>query len=213
VARVAVADVADRDALHGAIRELDERLGPIDLMIANAGVGFETPADRFDALDFERILRVNLLGAAYAFEAVLPDMIARSDGHLVGVSSLAAYRGLPGSSAYCASKAALSTLLESLRVDLRGRGVAVTTVHPGFVETAMTENAAHPRPFLMDADRAAGIIAKGIRSQRREINFPIPMAALMGLASLMPGLVYDRLVGRAVPDRDHATHSPPGPAG
>jgi short-subunit dehydrogenase len=203
VARYAAADVSDREALRGAIRELDERLGPVDLMIANAGIGFETPADGFDAIAFERILRVNVMGAAYAFEAVLPEMIARGEGHLVGVSSLAGYRGLPGTAGYCASKAALSTLLESLRVELRGRGIAVTTVHPGFVATAMTENAAHPRPFLMDADRAARIILRGIRARRREVNFPLSMAALMRLVRAMPGVIYDRAVGRAVPDRDH----------
>ncbi len=142
------------------------------------------------------MVRVNLIGAAYAIEAVLPEMLRRGRGHLVGVSSLAAYRGLPGSSGYCATKAGLSALLEALRPELKPRGIAVTTVHPGFVRTPMTAGAKHPQPFLMDVEPAARIIVRGIEAGRRRIDFPMPMVALMTLVRLMPGPIYDRVIGR-----------------
>src|SRR5262249_22248369 len=132
-AEVASADAADRSATHAALATLADRLRPIDLLVANAGLGLRPPADRFSADEFERLVRVNLLGASYAIEAVLPGMIERGDGHLVGISSLAARRGMPGAAGYCATKAGLSTLLEGLRVDLRRRGVPATTVHPRYL--------------------------------------------------------------------------------
>src|SRR5690606_29984482 len=107
---VAVADAADRDATHAAIERLAAELGPVDLLIANAGFALRTPAAGFSASALEAMVRVNLLGAAFAIEAILPAMLARGRGHLVGISSLASYRGLPGPAGYCATKAALSTL-------------------------------------------------------------------------------------------------------
>jgi short-subunit dehydrogenase len=201
---VATADVAEPSQVREAIAALADRLGPIDLLVANAGVGFETPARAFVAADFERLVRVNLLGASYAFEAVLPAMLARGRGHLVGISSLAAYRGLPGSAGYSATKAGLSALLEGFRVELRPRGIAVTTVHPGYVRTPMTEGAGHPLPFAMDVGPASRIILRGIAARRREVNFPWPMAAFLGLVRHWPNGLYDRvaaaLEARARPD-------------
>ena len=109
---------------------------------------------------------------------------------------LAAYRGLPGSSGYCATKAGLSALLEALRPELKPRGITVTTVHPGFVRTPMTAGQRHPQPFLMDVEPAARIIVRGIEARRRRIDFPMPMVALMTMVRLMPGSVYDRVIGR-----------------
>ena len=195
-AAVATADAADPGATRAALARLAGELGPVDLLIANAGLGLSTPAEGFSAEVVERMVRVNLIGASYAIEAVLPEMLRRGRGHLVGVSSLAAYRGLPGSSGYCASKAGLSALLEALRPELKPRGIAVTTVHPGFVRTPMTAGQKNPQPFLMDADPAARVIVRGIEAGRRRIDFPMPMVALMTLVRLMPGPIYDRVIGR-----------------
>src|SRR5262249_43964114 len=126
------ADVGDRTAVGDAIRSLEASLGPIDLLIANAGVGLPTGAIAMNVPDVETMMRVNFLGCVYAFEAVLPGMVSRGRGHIVGISSLAAYKGLPGSAGYCASKAALNAYLEGLRIELRAKGVAVTAVCPGF---------------------------------------------------------------------------------
>jgi short-subunit dehydrogenase len=208
-AAVAAADAADREATRAAITRLGESLGPIDLLIANAGVGEECTAERFSAEALERMVRVNLLGAAYAIEAVLPGMLARGRGHLVGISSLAAYRGLPGSAGYGATKAGLSALLEGLRVELRGRGIAVTTVHPGFVRTPMTEGNGRPQPFLMEPEAASARILRGIAARRAEVNFPWPMAALLGAVRLLPNWSYDRLAAALLGVAPSATASGP----
>jgi short-subunit dehydrogenase len=193
---IAPADATDANAAQAAIGRLAGELGPIDLLIANAGLGLDTPADGFSAERVEQMVRVNLIAAAYAIEAVLPEMLRAGRGHLVGISSLAAYRGLPGSAGYCATKAGLTALLEGLRVDLRGRGIAVTAVHPGYVRTPMTAGAKRPQPFLMEVEPAARIILKGIAARRRNVAFPWPAATVMALVRLMPAPLYDRLAAR-----------------
>ena len=195
----ATADARDGPAFGEAIGQLRTELGTVDLLIANAGVGRSTPAIGFSAATIAELFEVNLLGAARAVEAVLPAMTARGRGQIVGISSLAGIRGLPGSAGYCASKAALTTLLDGLRADLRRHGVDVTTVHPGYVETPMTAGASHAKPWEMSADRAAAIIVDGIARRRSRIDFPWQMAALMRLVRLLPTGVFDRLAIRLIP--------------
>ena len=142
-----------------AITELEQGLGPTDVMVANAGFGAPTQLDPLNIDDVEQTIRVNVLGVIYSIEAVLPGMIARGSGHLLAVSSLGAFKGLPGESAYCASKAAVNAYMEGLRIALRSKGVVVTTVCPGFVETPMTPMDS-AMPFLMSADAAARRIAR-----------------------------------------------------
>ncbi|CAN5619164.1 SDR family oxidoreductase [soil metagenome] len=198
-AAVAQADANDRSATREAIGRLTDELGPIDLLIVNAGRGGSTPAVGFSAEAFEQIVRVNLIGAAYAIEAVLPGMLERGQGHLVGISSMAGYRGLPGSTGYCSSKAGLSTLFEGLRVELRGRGIDVTVVHPGYVHTEMTSRFKTPLPWVMDSETAARIILRGVAARRRDVAFPWQTASLMGFMRLLPGAAYDRMVKRFMP--------------
>jgi short-subunit dehydrogenase len=198
---VVAADATDREATRAAFTQIAAALGPIDLLIVNAGVGRTTPALGFSAEMAETMIRVNLIGAVYAVETVLPTMLQRRRGQIVGISSLAAYRGLPGSAVYSATKAGLSTLLEGLRVELRGRGITVTTVHPGYIRTPMLEGPTRPHPFLMEVDRASRIILKGIAARRRTVNFPWPVAAFMTLVHTLPGAVYDRLAARLAPHR------------
>src|SRR5262245_16970444 len=138
-AAVADADVSDRARTVAAVHEVRDQLGPVDLLIANAGVGAPTLLDPLNIDAVEKMFRVNVLGVIYSIEAVLPEMLKRRSGHLAAVSSLGAYKGLPGESAYCASKAAVNTYMEGLRIQLRDKGVAVTTICPGFVKTPMTE--------------------------------------------------------------------------
>ena len=150
-ARALAADVVDEKAVRAAAESLREEFGKIDVLIANAGIGGVAvdPLD-LNAEDFAQMVNVNLIGAVNAVTAVLPQMIKRRSGHLVAISSLAAYRGLPKSASYCASKAAMTALFESLRVDLRGMGVAVTTIHPGFIKTPLTMGREAKMPFLME---------------------------------------------------------------
>lgn len=180
-AAVAEANVADRGQTEAAIRQVREALGPVDLLFANAGVGKPTPLGPEGTDAAEEMFRVNVFGVIYAIGAVLPEMLERRSGHLVAVSSLAAYRGLPAESGYCASKAAVNSYMDGLRVHLRDKGIAVTTVCPGFVRTPMTkinEESKVPMPFLMDADEAARRIVNALRKRRKVFDFPWPMMVL-----------------------------------
>jgi short-subunit dehydrogenase len=129
---------------------------------------------------------VNLLGLNTLLGAVLPGMVERRHGHVVGVASVAGFRGLPGAEAYGATKAAQINLLEALRTSLARSGVRVTTVCPGFVRTEMTAVNSFPMPFIIEADEAARAIADGLQRGRTEIVFPLPMAILMKAARLVP---------------------------
>lgn len=193
------ADVMDEAASSAALRELRERLGPLDVFVANAGIGLATPAGGFSAELVARIVETNLLAVARGIEEVLPEMLERGSGRIVGVSSLAGYRGLPDYSGYSASKAGVTAMLEGLRVELRPKGVDVIVVHPGYVRTPMIEHADRPLPFVVEADRAARIIANGIASRRRRIDFPWPMTWLAGMGRFLPAWAYDLSVARLMP--------------
>ncbi len=204
VASVAEADGTDPPALRAAIAKLIEQLGPVDLLIANAGVGLGMSAVDFSGDQFDQMVRVNLVGAAYAIEAVLPSMIERGRGQIVGISSLAAFRGLPGSCGYSATKAGLSTLLEGLRSELKPLGIAVTTVHPGYIRTPMTVNQTNFQPLLMDTDRAVAIILRGVARRQSRIDFPWRMATFLRFVRILPDWVYDPIAARLLLGRKSA---------
>jgi short-subunit dehydrogenase len=188
-AAVAVADVGQRDLLESAIQRIRAELGPVDLVIANAGVGTVTRLNPMNLIDIEAMIRTNLLGVIYTFAAVLPEMLARRSGHLVGISSLAGYRGLPGESAYCASKAAVNVYLDGLRIQLRGTGIQVTTVCPGFVTTPMTANNTFHMPGLMSAEEAARRIIRAIKRGTKVYNFPWRLHLMVKLSRWLPDRV------------------------
>ena len=183
---VAVADVAQREPTLQAIHDLEQELGPIDLLLANAGVGAPTLLNPLNIDQVEQMFRVNFFGVVYAIEAALPGMLKRGQGHVAAVSSLAAYKGLPGESAYCASKAAVNTYMEGLRIQLRPRNIAVTTICPGFVKTPMTEPFDFHMPFVMEADKAARKMVKALARRRKVYNFPWQTALLMKLTCWLP---------------------------
>jgi len=147
-------------------------------------------------VDCEPTLRVNVEGAVATLVAIVDRMVARGHGHLVGISSLAQYRGLPRNAIYSASKAFLSTFLEGLRVDLRGTGVSVTDVRPGFVRTPLTDKNDHPMPFMVEAEDAAAIVWRGIRRREPVVAFPWQLATVVRSANLLPASLYDHAVTR-----------------
>ena len=202
-------DVTDRQAVHAILGEVEQRTGSIDLLVLNAGISENTEVTAFDDRLAARTLEVNLTSAVYALGATLPGMVKRGRGQVVGVSSIAGYRGMPGAAAYSASKAGFSTLLESLRNDLRRHGVHVTTVSPGFVKTAMTAKNRHPMPFLMDVDRAAELIARGIERRAREVRFPWQLVSLVRLLRAMPDWLFDAVSSRV--QRPTSSHRPRDP--
>jgi short-subunit dehydrogenase len=196
-ARVYPLDVCNVDDVRETIRRADDEMGGLDLVVANAGVGRERWAGKLTWNDCEPTIRVNVDGAVATLIAVLDRMVERQHGHIVGISSLAQYRGLPRNAVYSASKAFLSTFLEGLRVDLRRSSVSVTDVRPGFVRTPMTAENEHPMPWLVSAERAADIIYRGIRSRDAVVAFPWQLATVVRSASMLPAAIYDRAVSRA----------------
>ncbi|MGH9459302.1 MAG: SDR family NAD(P)-dependent oxidoreductase [Thermoanaerobaculia bacterium] len=186
-------DVTEPEALKEAARTGMERWGAIDLAVANAGQGYSTAVANFDPLAARAIFRTNVEGTANLLAAVVPHMLERGRGHIVGIASLAGFRGLPGSSAYSASKAAMRSLLEAARIELGRKGILVSTINPGFIRTAMTESNRFRMPFLMDADRAARIIADAIERRKKDFSFPLPMALMMRVVRFLPNAVWDRV--------------------
>jgi short-subunit dehydrogenase len=187
------ADVTDEAAVRDAAERVTAEWGPLDLAIANAGIGIPTPAKRFVAADAVAVLRTNVEGTFNLFGAVVPAMVERNEGHFVGIGSISSFRGVPGGSAYSASKAAMRAFLEAARVELSSTNVDVTIVNPGFIATAMTEKNRFRMPFLMEVDEAASIIADGIEDRRKELNFPFPMVMVMRLIRILPIPLYDRV--------------------
>jgi short-subunit dehydrogenase len=193
-AQIEVLDVSDPERTQARIRELDRTLS-FDLVIANAGIGGSKWGGNLDWSDCKSIIDVNVCGAIATLTGALPGMVERKAGHLVGISSVAQYRGLPSSAVYCASKAFLSTFLESLRIDLHGTGVNVTDARPGFIDTPLSASL-KSKPFEISAEEAATIIAKAVRRKRGVITFPKQMAALGHMLELMPGAIYEPAVRR-----------------
>ena len=194
-AAVAVADVGDRGQVESAFRHIRESLGPVDLVVANAGVGKPTVLDPVNMADVEEMIRINVMGVIYTLSAALPEMLARKTGHLVAVSSLAGYRSLPGESAYCASKAAVNAYMDGLRIHLRGSGVRVTTACPGFVKTPMTADNTFHMPGLMDAATAAGRILRAIRAGTKVYNFPWRLHLMVKLSRWLPDRLINWVMG------------------
>ena len=190
VALPIIADVQDTEALRTAAHEVTKAFGPIDMLIANAGIGPTTHSSKLEPGEINNVLQVNVVGAANSVAAVMPGMLSRGKGQLVAIASLAAYRGLAKSAAYCASKAALSALFESLRIDLRGSGVNVTIIYPGFIKTPLTEGRAR-MPYLMDLDYAVEKILRAIERQKRSYSFPWQLATIVRSGLIMPAFMYD----------------------
>ncbi len=184
-------DVAKARETIQQIQELDDACNGLDLIIANAGVGFETHAKRIQWDKVEQTIQVNVLGASATLCAVLPRMVERNVGHLVGISSLAAFRGMPRSAAYSASKAFLATFLEGLRVDLKSTAVKVTSVYPGFVKSEMTAKNKFKMPFLMETDEAVDQIGEAIMRGETAVAFPWQMALASRVLRLLPNGLFD----------------------
>jgi short-subunit dehydrogenase len=191
-------DVTDLAGLERAAADFVVRYGAPDLVIANAGVGVGTHSDEIaDIEKLRRVLDTNVAGLAATLAAFAPAMRKAGRGTLAGIASVAGFRGLAGNGAYCASKAAAITWLESLRTELYGSGVAVVCVCPGYIDTPMTRVNRYRMPFLLPPDEAARRIARVIAVRRRLAVIPWQMAAVSVLLRAMPGWLYDRLAARA----------------
>ncbi len=187
------ADVANREDLQRAIADFSKPIG-LDLLIANAGIGYKYKTKVPDFDYSYKMIHVNLLGVMYAFEAALNVMIPRSQGQLVAISSIAGYNGLPGVSAYSASKAAVSKYCESLHLDMRQFNICVTTIHPGFVDTPLTQSNHHPMPFIIDAPKAARLIGRAIAKKKMVYAFPFFFSTVVRFLGILPRPWYRLLM-------------------
>jgi short-subunit dehydrogenase len=191
----AAVDVTDRHALIRAVGDINAALGPIDVLVACAGIGSLTQVPQLETTTLRQTLDVNLVGVAQSIEAVLPAMIMRGRGHIVGVASVAGYRGFPWMISYSASKAALIAYLEALRPGLRRRGVTVTTVCPGFVRTQMSTDIPYRQPVKMiEPEEAARHLVRAIDRRPRNCVFPWNMRIGLIILKYMPDWFFDRLM-------------------
>jgi len=191
-------DVTDAAALRAAAADFVAGVGVPDVVIANAGVSVGTLTEHAADLDAIRhVMDVNYFGMAASFSPFIAGMRRAAGGRLVGIASLAGIRGLPGAEAYCASKAAAISYLESLRLELRDSGIRVLTICPGYIQTPMTEANPFPMPFLLAADDAAERIARLIERGSSYSVVPWQMAVVGKLLRLLPNAVYDRLFAAA----------------
>jgi short-subunit dehydrogenase len=190
-------DVADAAALQAAAADFIPRYGAPDIVIANAGISVGTLGD--DAADlpaFHRVFQTNVMGMVQTFQPFIAAMKARGSGRLVGIASVAGIRGLPGAGAYSASKAASITYLESLRVELRGSGLKVVTIAPGYIATPMTAVNSYPMPFILAADEAARRFARAIERGTSYTVIPWQMGVVAKLMRLLPNPVFDAIFAR-----------------
>lgn len=195
-------DITDREAVMAAERHLTDLLGHLDLAILNAGTCEYLEDGQLDTALVERVFAVNFFGSLYCVEAALPLLRrARRLGappQLAATSSAAAYLALPQAEAYGASKAALSHFLESLRLDLAPQGIRVSLIHPGFVETPLTERNDFPMPMRISAEAAAKAILAGLEKRRLDIHFPRRFTVGLRLLGLLPPSLRFQLGKRLV---------------
>jgi short-subunit dehydrogenase len=188
-------DVTDTARLIEAARQFEAAAGGADIVIANAGISVGALTEHPEDLAvFERVLATNFLAAVHTFHPFVAPMQQRGRGTLAAIASVAGVRGLPGAGAYCASKAALINYCESLRVELRGCGVQVVTIAPGFIRTPMTADNPYPMPFLMEAEPFARQTAAAILRGTSYKVIPWPMACVARVLRALPNWAFDRIV-------------------
>jgi short-subunit dehydrogenase len=189
-------DITDCSAMEILVEQIENVLGNLDLAILNAGTYIRFGVDNFSAPTFSKQIEVNLLGTVNCLAPVMQRMKNRNHGHLVVISSLSAYRGLPKASAYGASKAALTNMCEALKPELDERGVHLSVVHPGFVKTSLTDKNEFPMPFLIDVKVASQRILSGITRKKFEITFPSRFAFLLKITRCLPYILYFKITKR-----------------
>ncbi|SDF57590.1 hypothetical protein SAMN05428966_11763 [Massilia sp. PDC64] len=192
-------DVTDHAALAAAAADFIAREGGADVVIASAGVSAGTLTERPDDLvDFARIFAINVTATVATF-APFVETMKRDTGprRLVAIGSVAGIRGMKGAGAYCASKSAVHTYAESLRLELQPHGIRVVTIAPGYIDTPMTRQNRFPMPFLMPVDRFAAAAARAIDAGTSYRVIPWPMGVVAKLLRLLPNVLFDALFAHA----------------
>lgn len=192
------ADVTAAEEVAEAAERLRAEFGKIDILVANAGIGGNNDETRnYEPTAVKKVVDINLLGSVNAVYAVVGKMIERREGHLVAISSLAGFRGLPKSAAYSASKAGMTAFFESVRLDVGHKGVSVTIIQPGFIKTPLTSGRANKMPYLMELEDSIPYFVRAIERKKKFAAFPWQLATLVRAGKFMPAWMYDRIAGRA----------------
>ena len=191
-------DVSVAQDLRAAAQDFCQVVGVPNIVIANAGVSVGTLTEwEEDLAVFERVIAVNLIGVVNTFQPFIAAMRGQASARLVGIASVAGIRGIPGAGAYSASKSAVMTYLESLRVELRETGIRVVTIAPGYIATPMTAVNPYPMPFKLEAEEAARRIAHHIQKGRRYVVVPWQMGLVAKCLRLLPNALFDKLFSKA----------------
>ncbi len=191
-------DVTKKDEVKKAVGLTSEKFNRIDGAVLNSGIGLKQSFADFDSSIGERTFAVNYFGIVYFLNELLPIMKERKSGFIAGISSLADTRGFPVSGFYCSSKAAVTSLLESLKAEYKPFNVKIISVHPGFIKTPMTDKNDFPMPYLMEADKAVEIIFNGLKKEKKVIRFPWQMALLTGFLRRMPDSWFQKIADKEV---------------
>ncbi len=196
----AIGDVLDNISLRNWIEQADKH-APLDLVIANAGISAGTGGNGESQEQAQMIFAINVYGVNNTVYPAMEIMKKRGHGQIAIISSLSGFYGFPGAPAYCASKAAVRVMGEALRADLRPHGVKINVICPGYVKTPMTDANDFPMPLMVETDKAAAIIARGLEKNKARISFPFAMRFLIWLIFNLPAFLVDRLLGN-LPRKD-----------
>ncbi len=194
-------DVTSKENVKTAFDFVKKEFRNIDVVILNSGTSYRMSIEEFDSKFIEEIFNVNTLGLVYCLGELIPDFIRKKEGYIVGISSLSDLRGFPRSAAYCSSKAAASIFLESIRIELKKYNVKVITVKPGFVRSPMTDKNEFKMPFLMNVEKASKIILRGIKKEKRIIQFPLPTVLGIKFLRLLPDKLFEYFANLPLPSK------------
>ncbi|MDF1810418.1 MAG: SDR family NAD(P)-dependent oxidoreductase [Phycisphaerales bacterium] len=189
-------DVTDLERMKSIISEVESEWGGIDILIANAGTHIPSDPVQFDVDEYLNLMNINYGGMLRCMEAVIPGMLERRSGRIVGVASLAGLRGMPTAAAYSASKGAMINFLQSSRFHLQDHNIGITIVNPGFVRTPLTDKNDFHMPFLIEPEKAAQIICNAIARERSEVSFPFPFSWTIRLLRIIPHPIYNWIMTR-----------------
>jgi len=188
-------DVCDETQIKNAYDKLINEVGPVDILIYNAGVNQQGNKIYSTSQSLAMsVINTNFVGFVNSVLCALPSMKERRSGHIVGISSLAAYRGLPEAAIYGATKAAMSNFLESIRIELKSYGITSTDIKPGFVQTPALSGLTSPMPFIMSSSAAASIILLAISNKASHCGFPFILHTATRLGLLVPCFIYDFII-------------------
>lgn len=187
-------DASDYEAVKNIFQKLNDQKIQIDVAILNAGISSRFNPFKMSIEQIQQIIQINLFGVIHFIEQLVPGMLNNHNGLIAATGSLAGYRGMPTAAPYSASKAALATFIESLRIDYLKTGIKFTLISPGFVLTPMTANKNKFMPFLISPGKAAKIIIHGLEKEKTEIHFPYSLSLVAKLGRLIPDRIYARLM-------------------